>query len=160
MKFLAVIAALLVAPGLAMAQDSTAPTKLDRFKLWNECRPIELEIASLPNDAAEIDLTEERVGTIVRSRLRVARIYKDGISSTLPFLFVAVNVVGQAYNVNFTFHKPVTDLASNEQGFASTWNIRGTGTHGRGGGGFILQYVSEHTDKFIDEYLRVNAEAC
>ncbi len=42
---------------------------------------------------------------------------------------------------------------------ATTWGVGSTGTHSRNPN-FILSSVSQHTDKFIDEYLRVNADAC
>ena len=42
---------------------------------------------------------------------------------------------------------------------ATTWEIGSLGTHG-GDAGFILQGVAEATDTFVNEYLRVNAEAC
>ena len=35
----------------------------------------------------------------------------------------------------------------------------GTGTNG-GDPGYVLSLVSQYTDKFIDEYLRVNEDAC
>ena len=39
-------------------------------------------------------------------------------------------------------------------------HLRGsTGTHG-GDAGFILSAVSQHLDKFLVEYLRVNEENC
>ena len=44
-------------------------------------------------------------------------------------------------------------------GFTSTWHLGTLGTHGDTAA-FILSGVSRHTDKFIDEYLRVNADAC
>ena len=44
-------------------------------------------------------------------------------------------------------------------GFASTWDSGSIGTHGNSAA-FILSGVSRHTDRFIDEYLRVNADAC
>ncbi len=159
MKRLAVIAALLVAPGLAMAQDSTAPTRADRFQLWNECKPIDLVVESLNNDAAKIGLTKEQIETAVRSRLRAARIYTPEINNTSPYLYVNAHVVSSAYTIGFYLKKVVTDLKSDKLGSASTWDRRTTGTHGRDAG-YILQGVSRHTDIFIDEYLRVNAEAC
>ena len=43
--------------------------------------------------------------------------------------------------------------------FAQTWRTGEIGTHGRDAG-YILQGISEHLDKFIVEYLRVNEGAC
>ena len=59
MKRLAIIAALLAAPGLAAAQDSTVQTRIDRFRLWNDCKPVYLLVEHLNNHAAGIGLTKE-----------------------------------------------------------------------------------------------------
>ena len=186
MKIVAVIVALLVAPGLAMAQDSTkaenrrqlTPAEIkssarqlandllasfDRFELWNACKPVRLFVyptgseEDLSDNASKIGLTEERIETLVRSRLRAARIYDADVYS--PYLYVNVNVFNITFSINLEFKKLVIDTVSREQGTAKTWGIRSTGTHGRDAG-FILQAVSEHTDEFIDEYLRVNAKSC
>ena len=45
----------------------------------------------------------------------------------------------------------------NGKGLAATWD---RGVVGQGGGAYILSSVSRLTDKFIDEYLRVNESAC
>ena len=162
MKLLAVIVALLVAPGLAMAQDSNdaflaeVRTKLDRFHLWNACEPVSLFVKELGDHASKIGLTEERIETLVRSRLRAARIYHKYRSA---YLYINVSMVGNAYNVNLFLYKSVTDMSSNVRASAITWNISSTGTHGQDAS-FILQQISELIDKFIDEYLRVNAKAC
>ena len=157
-KRLVVIAALLAASGLVAAQDSTEQTKFDRFELWNMCRPIYLVVEGLHNDAAEIGISEDQIGTTVRSRLRAARIYNaDRIS---PYLYVRVTVVGQAFSVQLSLWKFLTEvLAPGIQGMAQTWVTGSIGTHGQDAG-YILQSVSNHTDKFIDEYLRVNVEDC
>ena len=157
MKRLIVIAALLAAPGLAMAQNSTAPTTLDRFELWNECKPFSLLVEDLDSHAAGIGLTIERIETAVRSKLRAARIYGD---SHFPYFYVRVVVSSfGVYLVQLSFNKRLADPISGEEGGTPTWRTGKIGTHGRDAG-FIVQGVSEHTDKFIDEYLRVNAEAC
>ena len=152
------LSVMLVAPGLAAAQDSTAPTGVDRFRLWNECKPIFLLVENLNDHAAKIGLTKELIETTVRSRLRAARIYKS--TRSLPHVYVRVDVAGRAFSVELALSKIVTDNASGELNYAKTWETGSIGTHGRGDAGFTLQAVSRHTDKFIDEYLRVNAEAC
>ena len=116
-------------------------------------------VERLDDDAIDIGLTKERIETLVRSRLRAARLYETGIST--PFLYVNVLVVAEAYSAAFGLVKEVTDHNSKQMdsGLARTWYLGGIGTHGQDAG-FILQHVSEYTDHFIDEYLRVNAEAC
>ena len=78
------------------------------------------------------------------------------------YLYVNISVVGGAFNENLQFKKRVTDDATGIVSYAATWRDSGTGTHGSGGSGgdFILQKVSEATDRFIDEFLRVNADSC
>ena len=58
-----------------------------------------------------------------------------------------------------SFNKSLLDGVWELDGFASTWDIGSFGTHG-GNAGYILQSVSEHLDRFVLEYLRVNEAAC
>ena len=58
-------------PGHATAQDASG---FDRFRLFNECRPMRLVVEEYDNDAtAAIGLTEARIRTLAESRLRAAR---------------------------------------------------------------------------------------
>ena len=76
-----------------------------------------------------------------------------------------INVVDRAFNVQVHFvRKVVFVLPFREEddklfGPASTWDTGSTGTHGNDPS-YILSSVVRHTDKFIDEYLRVNESAC
>ncbi|MYK59063.1 MAG: hypothetical protein F4027_10870 [Rhodospirillaceae bacterium] len=70
-----------------------------------------------------------------------------------------INVVGRAYNLSVEYNKLVKDLASGEIQSATTWDRSVTGTHGGNDSG-ILSLVSQYMDRFIDEYLRVNTDAC
>ena len=129
---------------------------LDRFQLWNDCRAMNLVVEGLNQDAAEIGLTREAIETAVRSRLRAARLYDADARS---YLYVQVTVVGGGYNVNVEYKKVVVDPASGQSHYATTWDVGGTGTHGRDGN-YILTSTSQDMDRFLDEYLRVNADAC
>ena len=117
-------------------------------------------VEGLPDGAADIDLTEERIQTLAESRLRAARMYD---AAALPyFLYVRVGVQnrrGGAYNIEVSFSKYLRDGVSDQNGFAATWDTGSYGTYG-GDAGFILQSVSEHLDRFVLEYLRVNETAC
>ena len=136
---------------------SEIEARRDRFQLWNNCKPLYLLVERLNDDAKSIGLSKSRIETIVRSRLRAARAYTDNKSAS--YVYVNVNVVGQAFSVRIVLNKWVEDEASGEGGVAATWNTGGTGTHGKDGG-YVLSGIGEHTDKFIDEYLRVNEKAC
>ena len=131
-------------------------TDTDRFELWNDCRPMGLVVQDLSEDAAQIGLTKERIAIAVRSRLRAARLYE--VSAT-PFLYVNVNVFSPSFHVIIDYNKFVQDLVTGKTGPASTWMIYGIGTHGEDAG-YILSGVAMNMDRFIDEYLRVNEDAC
>ena len=157
---------LLVGDGLAQEPPSfPIPPSLRGayFDLWNECAPIDLIVEGLSNThAADIDLTEERIQTLVESRLRAARLYDAAGRHHLYVrvgVFVSENRRGGAFTTEVSFYKTLRDLASNELGQARTWNTGSYGTHS-GDAGYILQSVSEHLDQFMLEYLRVNEAAC
>ncbi len=132
----------------------------DRFKLWNACRPMDLLVEHLGQDAADIGLTRDDIQTAVRSRLRAARLYDADASILQPYLYVNVNVVGHAHSISFRYKKEVRDPRTDLSREAVTWQLGGLGTHYSGDKNYILNFVSRHTDRFIDEYLRVNADAC
>ena len=96
-----------VAPALAQDEEVTFT---DRFKLWNDCKPLDLVGEVLNNGAAEIGLAREAITTAVRSRLRGARIYSEDGNE---WLYVNVNTVNPAFNANFGFKKLVVDEATN-----------------------------------------------
>lgn len=140
-------------------------TTTDRFELWNGCGTVQLVVEQLSDNAEKIGLRKEDIETAVRSRLRGARIYAE---SAHAYLYVNVNVVGRAYSVRFEFLRRVRVLlpfwVKRERmdflaGLAPTWDRGSAGTHGDASG-FILSGVAQHTDEFIDEYLRVNAGSC
>ena len=147
--------ALAVWPGHATAQDRSG---FDRFKLFNECRPMNLAVEQYKDNAAwaDIGLTVDRLQTMAESRLRAARLYD---ARALPYLYVNVNVVGRGFSWGMDYKKLVYDAVSDETFYATTWNIGSAGTHG-GDAGYILQSVSESLDSFILAYLRVNEDAC
>ena len=133
---------------------------LDHFKLFNFCRPMLLEVADLTSDARGIGLTEEGVQLAVESRLRAARLYTESWEeANLAFLFIDVHVARRAFSITVQYHKLVTDLATNSNGPAITWDDGSTGTY-RSGAGFIIQGLSSYLDKFLANYLRVNDPAC
>ena len=152
--FLSVMALSLIS---ALPAASQTVSDIDKFALWNKCKPVWLLVEGLSEDADKIDLKKENLAVTVRSRLRGARIYTGGAVS--PYLYVAVSVVGKGFSINLELNKFVHDPLSGQSGIASTWLSGGTGTHADDSG-YILSAVAGYTDKFIDEYLRVNAPAC
>ena len=142
---------------------------LDRFQLWNGCQPIAFYIGQLSDDAREIGLREEDVAVVVRSRLRGSRIYSGNI---LTHLLVNASVYGPAFSIDVTFHRraqvllplflesKIPEGTYPLIGHAITWDSGSTGTHGSTGAAFVLSRIALHIDRFIDEYLRVNSDAC
>ena len=129
---------------------------IDRFQLWNACEPIYLLVESPSDDDVKLGLTHEGITTTVRSRLRAARLYRG--SRRDPHLYVNVNRVGVGFSVSLEFRKAFFDRISDRAGSATTWNTSVTGQSRRTD--YILSSISQLTDKFIDEYLRVNEPAC
>ena len=139
----------------------------DRFELWSPwCSTVDLTVEGLDNDGAKIGLTEEAIETAVRSRLRSARIYGD--APLAPWLYVNVAVLHNAFNVTVQLNRsmeinlPFWRLPEGVEplvGYAVTWQAGTIGTH-TDDPSYILSSVERIADRFIDEYLRVNADAC
>ena len=151
-----VVAALLAAPTVAAEKIS----KFDRFQLWADCLPMNLVVSDVTKSAPMFGLTTEAVEIAVRSRLRAARLY-DATTIT-PYLDVGVRVLDikrsmQPFVVKINLYKSVKDETSGLSGPAVAWM---GGAFGLGDPAFVLSAISQHSDKFIDEYLRVNADAC
>ena len=131
-----------------------------QFRLYNACRPMQLDIQPLADDAAAIGLTKEDLQAAAESRLRAARLYTENIPESGGATFsVSVNVVGLAFSLNVEYHKWVTD-EFNRLGTAITWIGGSTGQHGNRNKSFVLSSLSQHLDKFLATYLRVNEAAC
>ena len=150
------LAALTMLTASATGQDISS--SLERFKLFNACRPMQLAI-EVDDDAEASGLTESALQVTPESRLRAARLYTENyIKADFSFLYVNLNVVGQAFSISVEYWKSVTD-AFGERSEAMTWSTRGTGTYGSDAG-FIVSGISQYLDKFLAAYLRVNEEAC
>ena len=141
---------------LAVPARAENVTGYDRFQLWNDCQPMRLVVEGLDKDTTDIGLTKDAITVAVRSRLRAARLYT---AETDPRLYVRVQVVDTAFYTSVEYGKRVADSASGGSTVVTTWGARSIGTHSRNAS-YILSPVSENVDKFIDEYLRVNEDAC
>lgn len=140
--------------------DATGGT--ERFQLFSYCAGMLPSVSVSEND---IDLTEDRIGTMVESRLRAARLY-GGPDQFLGGLMVWVDVTDRAFVIDLEYAKTLYDPVSDDMFMASPARfVIGTraygsfGTHG-GDSGYIMQGISESLDTFIGDYLRVNEEAC
>ena len=147
----AALSLLLAAP--AWAERTTAEA---RFELWNDCRSMDLVVESATGGTADIGLTEQAIAVAVRGKLGAAGVYDP---EGLAYLDVHARVVGPAFHFSIEYRKWLKDPASGEEGAAATWISGSTGTHG-GGSDYVLASISEHVDRFIEQYRRVNADAC
>ena len=134
-----------------------AATDLERFQLFNECRPMFLLVETLPKGAEVIGLTVNSLAIAARSRLRSARLYTDTARS--EYLYINVNVVGPAFSATLAFKKSVYDPVSALTRYAQTWEVGATGTHGKDAAD-VRSVVAENMDEFLDAFLRVNQAAC
>ena len=141
---------------VAQASEMTFEERFARFRLFDDCRPMDVTVETLPPDAKQLGLTEYSLRAAIESRLRAARLFDDETSS---YLYLNVNVIGGAFNILLSYKKSVCDLASVECFATSTWNVGVTGTHGDNAG-YVRSAVSEYMDTFILEYMKVNEEAC
>lgn len=146
--------------GMPLLVQGQTASAVDRFGLLNECRPMKLAVEQQSDDAKKIGLTRERLRFAVESRMRSARLYADSSSeASAAFLHINVNVVRSAFMVNVAYWKRVWDPVSEVLHSAVTWQSGSTGTHANDGG-YIVQSLSEHVDRFLVEYLRVNKKDC
>lgn len=134
----------------------------DRFRLWNDCTPLRVAMLEHSEEARKIGLTDKALVTAVRSRLRAARLYSE--KEVYPPLMLGVDVTvgeGGLFNISVELHKYFRDDLNDIDGrwLSVTWRSGSFGTHG-GNASYVISVLSEHMDTFIDEYLRVNEDAC
>ena len=159
-QVVALIAATGSTTGL-FAANPDVDEEVNRFGLFNSCSPIGLVIELL--DGEKGGLRELAVQRAVESRLRSARIFDATWTSGSPseaYLYILISFSDSAFAVDLALYKRVYDFESLLSNYASTWrSVRATGTHGRNPT-HVLSGVSQLTDQFLFEYLRVNEESC
>lgn len=134
--------------------------RFERFDLFNSCKPVYLWIGELPDSATAIGLTEEALQAAAESRLRIAQLYtEDASKSDYALLSVAVAMGSLIFDTTVSYKKALTD-AFGVTGLATTWNSRTMITFHEGKPSLIVSDLSQHLDKFLAAYLRVNEEAC
>ena len=154
--------------GLALAQEEELDVlfacsevdAVDRFRLCNVCRPMQLLVESLPDDAKAIGLTRKHLQDAAESRLRAARLYtEDYFKAHGALLYVNANVAGPVFGLSVEYNKELRDSVTGKTWRAMIWDTASIGTHGRDSG-FIVQSLSRKLDAFLVEYLRVNEKHC
>lgn len=130
----------------------------DRFSLGN-CSLVGLVVEGITDDGIDIGLSEDMVTTTVRSRMRASGMFTEVRTNNQPFVYININVVGNAFSTRLEFRKRAKDVNQNGRGYSSTWDRQYTGTHGQDAG-YIISSLSLITDQFIDEYFEVNQAMC
>ena len=159
----AMLAILSTADVAAQRAEYTVEERVARFQLFTGCARMGLLVEGLPPGAGKIGLTEGAITRAVESRLRSARLYTADRSSDY-LLYVRVGVLDMEgrrrnlpYSIGVEFNQRLYNPRVDGGGSAVTWI---TGSYGQGDSQFILGAISEHMDRFLTEYLRVNEEAC
>ena len=115
-KALALLLPVALLPSAAISQ------VLDRFELFSGCKPMQLVVEALPDDAAATNFTRVTLRGVAESRLRAARLYTEYPEiADSAFPDVNVNVVGRSHRVSVEYRKSVRDLYG-EVGAATNWH--------------------------------------
>ena len=133
------------------------------FKFYTACQKIGLRISVRsshnPKRLPEVDRIKRGVLAAVESRLRSAQIYDPAVLQ--PILYVPIHVFrydSGAFGsvITFYFEKLLFDSLSGENRMVEVWT---TGSAARNKDG-MLSKISQLTDQFLVEFLRVNEKAC
>ena len=156
-----VLAALLLVPSAAGQDVVALPLAMQRFHLFNQCKPMALLVELEPGEGVErigLGLAAADLKTALEARLRSARLYTK---TTKPegLLYLNVDMVAGAFRIDLEYNKFVTDVATGGTGLAATWEVGSVGTHGENKH-YIVSAVAGHMDEFLVAYLRVNEAAC
>ncbi len=136
------------------------------FELFNNCEPVAVGMLRFPlftdagieADMARMQRIEARILRMIETRFRYAGLLDEeaGESGRLE-----IRIAGSPDNFDArgAFEKVVIDLATGDVAFAATWSLSGLGGRGR-----IYTtpeaWASSMIDRFITDYLAVNAAAC
>ena len=164
------IAVALLATIIAASPVSGAKiSDIDRFRLWNACRPMGLQVDGRSEPANVIGPIKNDILVSARTRLRAADLHTELFGQAAgAYLHVMVEVVGNdvardvvraAVHVQVSYAKLMTDPGTMLEYFLPSWQTGTVGTYGRGPMA-VHRRVAGIIDDFIDEYLRVNEAAC
>lgn len=121
-------------------------------------RKVRLSIEKLPEDAMKMGLTEERIRTECESSLRHAGLEPVPPGGRSERLYVNINVVSSAFNIDLEFKRKVffevKETLYVDYGIA-TWSRGTTGMHGSNPE-YIVQSLDGLLHEFLNEYLKAN----
>ena len=167
-RFIVVVAVVLTAAGPVWGETPTESNDGyepwgERYELWADCN--QLILLSNPiknkNKAAIIGLTDDDIMLAIKNRLRAAGLYGmiDRDYWKKPLLVPTVMVESGTVVVKITLLKVLKDVHSSEEKHGETWSKSFIDAH-RDDASIIIAALGRLMDEFIDEYLRVNEEAC
>lgn len=170
MRRLIRIAILIVGALTAQAVAATTVSDHDRFRLWNNCKGLHLQITVKPNLVEEIGISKERIESHLRDKLRAERIYVTKIlpsQNMMLFISLQGHVITKtvenyerkhvAYGVMGGFSKQfpsLENLTITFVDFNPTYTINPTPQS------IESEAVSYGRALIDDFYLRANADAC
>ena len=117
-------------------------------------------IESLPQDAIDLGLTKNRLRTATELRLKREGIKigkeQEMIEGHIPYLYVRVNVLGIAFNIELNICENVVLLRDKSVKCNSiTWDNSTIGFHGRDPE-YIVTSLNHLLDKFLNDYYKAN----
>ena len=129
----------------------------ERFHLFTGCRHL-LPLVTVEDEGAFAD----SVRAAVESRLRGARLYSDDDPRGLVLRVNVERGDGSTFVIELGLLKPLFDPITGLSSYAHAvlGGGRRYGIYGTGHQGSIREGVADIVDRFINDYLRVNAEAC
>lgn len=138
----------------------------DRFQLYNDCEPVTMRApwlalftnAGIKADMAAMQATSSRIRSTAETRFRNAGVF-DGEARERGRFRIRMGGSPYDFDALASFEKVVIDLVTGDVAFASTWTLRGLGGRDRVDSTPEAK-ASSMTDRFLTDYLDVNAEAC
>ena len=132
----------------------------ERFALWTKCKPLLPVLILDPQD----DTFEDSLRAAVESRLRGARLYggvtSDGTVSGELLRIVARRGSG-LFSISVGLGKPLFDpITQLRSRVYADYRVGGYSSFGSGPPEYVRSVLADHLDRFIADYLRVNAAAC
>ena len=141
----------------------------ERFELWNSCLPVRLYVSVgevLAPDALSPSNLHPKVEAVARSMLQDAGLYDpSSVNLVSPALYLLLTLDFDEFEIHTSYRKRVADNVTGELGYIIAWTLdygphfairRKHNTDPE----YLLHWVAKHTDRFIEEYRRVNADAC
>jgi hypothetical protein len=131
-------------------------TSADNSGALKGIKAIFVLVGDLPQKAAEIGLTTERIKTATELKLRGEGISVPNYSYEDPYLYISINVVYQAFSIEVSLRENVAlkrDKSINCR--AATWLNSITGVHSNDPN-YIIDGLQVVLDFFLHDYYSAN----